>query len=66
MHSKLACDFVSKLKENDTLEELTLNEVKFMENYELFEVEKCVWKINKIRSTKDINNLKVTSCYYNI
>ena len=44
----------------------TLNEVKFMENYELFEVEKCVRKINKIRSTKDINNLKVTSCYYNI
>ena len=55
--------FIIKLKENNTLDELTLNNVglrpgedsQFSE-----EVETCVQQMNKVRDTKNVPNLRVT------
>ena len=60
------CDvakFITKLKENDTLEELTLNRI-YMDIMDRFsDVEDCIQEINKTRSTKGKANLKVNiSC----
>ena len=59
------CDvakFITKLEENDTLEELTLNNIYgYMDA--LSDVEDCIQEINKTRSTKGKANLKVNiSC----
>ena len=55
-------EFIDKLKENNTLEELTLNEVPThdMDNELFATIENYVQQINKIRSIKGIANLKVS------
>ena len=57
------CDvakFITKLEENDTLEELTLNSIYMDDIMDRFsDVEDCIQEINKIRSTKGKANLKV-------
>ena len=54
-----AYEFINKMKENDTLEELTLNKVEYIENKEFSEIENCVQQINKVRDIKNVANLKV-------
>ena len=54
-----AYEFINKMKENNTLEELTLNKVVYMEDKEFSEIENCVWQINKARDIKNVVSLKV-------
>ena len=59
MFSSDLYEFTNKLKENETLEELTLNRVQYRSDKDFFEIENCVQQINKKRNTEGITNLKV-------
>ena len=59
MFSSESCEFVNKLKENNTVEELTFNEVEYLSDENFLEIENCVQQINKKRNTEGITNLKV-------
>ena len=59
MYLNDAYNLIDKLKENNTLKELTLNEVlTYMDNEPFSEIEKCVQQINNMRTTRGIANLK--------
>ena len=62
MNLEDAYEFINKMKENNTLEELTLNKVEYMEDKEFSDIENCVWQINKARDIKNVVSLKV---YFN-
>ena len=61
MSSENVCEFINKLKENNTLEDLTLNKVMHVGND--LEVENCVQQVNKARDIKGIANLKLNITY---
>ena len=61
MSSEDVCEFINKLKENNTLEDLTLNKVMHVGND--LEVENCVQQVNKARDIKGIANLKLNITY---
>ena len=59
MASGDAYQFINKIKENDTLEELTLNKVWYMDDREFSEIENSIRQINKARDIKNVVSLKV-------
>ena len=61
MDSRDIYEFINKMKENNTLEELTLSNVEEMglEDKEFSKIENCVKEINKARDIKNVVNLKV-------
>ena len=52
-------EFINKMKENDTLEEMTLSNIDYMEDKEFSKIENCVRQINKARDIKKVVSLKV-------
>ena len=63
------CKAIEKVKENNTLEELTLNRVVITAGYDFddlcFKIESSVQQINRTRNVKGIANLKVNiNCIY--
>ena len=52
---------IEKVKDNNTLEELTINEVYIDVDHDdlCFKIENCVQQINRTRNIKGVANLKV-------
>ena len=62
VHLSDVCKAIEKVKENNTLEELTLNKiftVEYMSNKLFQKIENCVQRINITRNFKGTANLKV-------
>ena len=56
INTKETCKLIKELKENNTVEELSL---LFQEKDQLSEIENCIYQINKAREIKGEANLKV-------